>query len=723
MRAPQVRRRERLRGPGRAGAQPAVWLEPLAPPSWGARPARRPRYCSRRPRAAGGRADQRSARGAVEQEQVRNRWQRCLATRLPQRTPSFKGQPWDPPPRVTVASAGGEKSFLRLAGSVCPLFCPSLSSFLCKPALALSEDQVPTASGFPSGIAVRSAVWLGFPDFVDVNGSAVWPVAFCVGTAMWIQLLYSACFWWLFCYAVDAYLVVRRSAGLSTIVLYHIMAWGLAGLLCVEGVLVLYSPSVARCERGLEHAVPHYVTTYLPLLLVLVANPILFHKTVTADMVMVREASAPGVAGHGPRNSAYAQVLETAPAVRLSSLSTVASLLKGRQGVYTDHERRMGAGVKIRFFKIMLVLVACWVANIINESLLLYLEMQPDIHAGSLRHVRNAAKTSWFILVGQACLSTCRLLGALLSVVPTLVPQTGMCCSGVRKAVLSDLRDEQCNCCGRLCSESGRALLGFMVVTVVPAARAGTLFVQTAQERPGPSVDFSGLMLSGLQCPAPTLTATPVDLLSFCPLLQGILNPAQGFLLSLAFHGWTGCGLDTQAPWKELQWQSLTTSATEPALGSPEGSCVPRESPASRKVVHGSRGHASDETLSLLSEGNAPHRGWPEDRRAPLEILSPTARCSGREWLFEVSLECSMGVWKQRAADCISSPSSMLSRRACVIKHDALPDAAGQPRTHASEVFVFSSSGSDASTVEIHVASMSHSGKEVDSGPELHGDL
>ena len=30
----------------------------------------------------------------------------------------------------------------------------------------------------------------------------------------WIQLLYSACFWWLFCYAVDAYLVIRRSAGL-----------------------------------------------------------------------------------------------------------------------------------------------------------------------------------------------------------------------------------------------------------------------------------------------------------------------------------------------------------------------------------------------------------------------------------------------------------------------------------------------------------------------------
>eukprot|EP00070_Physeter_catodon_P041419 XP_028348313.1 G-protein coupled receptor 143 [Physeter catodon] len=216
------------------------------------------------------------------------------------------------------------------------------------------------------GITVRSTVWLGFPSFVDdisaVNGTDVWPAAFCMGSAMWIQLLYSACFWWLFCYAVDAYLVIRRSAGLSTILLYHLMAWGLAALLCVEGAFVLYYPSGARCERGLERAIPHYVTTYLPLLLVLVANPILFRKTVTA----------------------------------------VASLLKGRQGVYTENERRMGDVIKTRFFKIMLVFVICWVSNIINESLLFYLEMQPDINGGSLKQVRSAARTTWFMMVGPS---------------------------------------------------------------------------------------------------------------------------------------------------------------------------------------------------------------------------------------------------------------------------------------------------------------------------------
>ena len=44
----------------------------------------------------------------------------------------------------------------------------------------------------------------------------------------------------------------------------------------------VFLPPAPRCERDLEHTIPHYITTYLPLLLVLVGNPILFRKTVTA---------------------------------------------------------------------------------------------------------------------------------------------------------------------------------------------------------------------------------------------------------------------------------------------------------------------------------------------------------------------------------------------------------------------------------------------------------
>ncbi|KAM8976670.1 G-protein coupled receptor 143 [Pelodytes ibericus] len=212
------------------------------------------------------------------------------------------------------------------------------------------------------GIVLRSTVWIASPAFIGnisvLNTTDLWPTAFCVGSGMWIQLFYSASFWWLFCYAIDAYLVVRRSAGMSTIVLYHMMTWGLAILLCVEGVAMLYYPSVSNCENGLEHAIPHYITTYAPLLLVMIVNPVLFMRTVSA----------------------------------------VASLLKGRQGIYTENERRLGTEIQIRFFKIMLVFVICWTSNIINEGLLFYLEMQPDTDGELLKNVRNAALITWFIM-------------------------------------------------------------------------------------------------------------------------------------------------------------------------------------------------------------------------------------------------------------------------------------------------------------------------------------
>ncbi|XP_039599518.1 G-protein coupled receptor 143 isoform X1 [Polypterus senegalus] len=212
------------------------------------------------------------------------------------------------------------------------------------------------------GILIRSTVWLGSPSFISkisvFNTTEVWPAAFCVGSSMWIQLFYSASFWWAFCYAIDVYLVVKRSAGLSTIVLYHMITWGLAVLLCVEGVAMLYYPTISSCENGLEHAVPHYITTYVPLLLVLLINPVLFGRTV----------------------------------------ATVTSLLKGRQGIYTENERRLGMEIKIKFFKIMLVFFICWLPNLINESILFYLEMQEDFKGSHLKNARNAALITWFIM-------------------------------------------------------------------------------------------------------------------------------------------------------------------------------------------------------------------------------------------------------------------------------------------------------------------------------------
>ncbi|KAL4635724.1 G-protein coupled receptor 143-like [Arapaima gigas] len=213
-----------------------------------------------------------------------------------------------------------------------------------------------------AGIVTRSSVWLAMPDLISAisvpENPDVWPEVFCVGSAMWIQLFFSASFWWTFCYAVDVYLVVKRSAGLSTIVLYHMITWGLAAMLCAEGVAMLYYPSISSCQNGLLHAIPHYVTTYAPMLLVLLVNPVLFARTVAA----------------------------------------VTALLKGRQGIYTENERRLGSEIKTRFFKIMLVFSVCWLPNLINESLLFYLEMQADLTASHLKNVKNAALTTWFIM-------------------------------------------------------------------------------------------------------------------------------------------------------------------------------------------------------------------------------------------------------------------------------------------------------------------------------------
>lgn len=68
-----------------------------------------------------------------------------------------------------------------------------------------------------------------------------------------------------------------------------------------------FSPFLpTRCERGLEHAIPHYITTYLPLLLVLVGNPILFRKTVTAGK---GQGSFPGDEATGMSPRTWAPVI------------------------------------------------------------------------------------------------------------------------------------------------------------------------------------------------------------------------------------------------------------------------------------------------------------------------------------------------------------------------------------------------------------------------------
>lgn len=95
--------------------------------------------------------------------------------------------------------------------------------------------------------------------------------------------------------------------------------------------------------------------------------------------------------------------------------------------------------------------------------------------------------------------------------------------------------------------------------------------------------------------------------LFLCPS-QSMLNPAQGFLLSLAFYGWAGCSLPLRSPGREVQWEPMIPSPAEPAFPAQDHPCVPRDSAAPRKLVR-VNGHTSDEALSMLSAGEAPLPG------------------------------------------------------------------------------------------------------------------
>ncbi|TKS67113.1 G-protein coupled receptor 143 [Collichthys lucidus] len=257
-----------------------------------------------------------------------------------------------------------------------------------------------------AGIIVRSSVWLGLPNITEqisvANSTDVWPEVFCVGSASFVSDLCAAdvdpvVFQRLF--LVDLLLRRRRLPGGENICrnqhhypLPHDHMGSGCAVVCggsghallpihlrVRLLIVSFRYSISMfvlsgdklstkflcvssyresCEPGLQHAIPHYVTTYAPMLLVLVANPVFFNRTVSA----------------------------------------VTSLLKGRQGIYTENERRLGNEIKIRFFKIMLVFVICWAPNIINESLLFYLEMQTDINDSGFRNIKNAALITWFIM-------------------------------------------------------------------------------------------------------------------------------------------------------------------------------------------------------------------------------------------------------------------------------------------------------------------------------------
>lgn len=101
------------------------------------------------------------------------------------------------------------------------------------------------------------------------------------------------------------------------------------------------------------------------------------------------------------------------------------------------------------------------------------------------------------------------------------------------------------------------------------------------------------------------LILIPITIL-LSSLFQGVLNPMQGFLFTLAFYGWTGWKLNLKWQKREIPWESMSTSAVaDNGYPSAIGSSVNYQSNIhNSKTTTIASSQQTDEALSMLSEGN-----------------------------------------------------------------------------------------------------------------------
>lgn len=97
-------------------------------------------------------------------------------------------------------------------------------------------------------------------------------------------------------------------------------------------------------------------------------------------------------------------------------------------------------------------------------------------------------------------------------------------------------------------------------------------------------------------------------------VIQAILNPMQGFLNTLAFHGWTGFDVDLSLQHRrELAWDSASTSVPaaggyNPVVGSTLFYQGHVQEAKKSMAGNGQQHHPSD-GISVLSEGNGLWQG------------------------------------------------------------------------------------------------------------------
>ncbi|XP_075221067.1 G-protein coupled receptor 143-like isoform X2 [Lycorma delicatula] len=143
-------------------------------------------------------------------------------------------------------------------------------------------------------------VWLAFADFLAALGVFVRSVVnlndtlvtkmwddnlttiFCTLFAAWIQYWYCVTWMWTLIYTVDVGRALQDKQ--DRYYLYHAFCWTVPGILTAGSLLYLYYPNfdLTCLHFGVDNessfilVLPNYLATYLPMISVMVLNPILY---------------------------------------------------------------------------------------------------------------------------------------------------------------------------------------------------------------------------------------------------------------------------------------------------------------------------------------------------------------------------------------------------------------------------------------------------------------
>ncbi|XP_074643092.1 G-protein coupled receptor 143-like [Tubulanus polymorphus] len=185
-----------------------------------------------------------------------------------------------------------------------------------------------------TALLIRACVWL--TDYDPLSNALLsqhrvdFAHMFCVFSTAIIQFSYICTYLWTMCYAVEVTLVLRGYKIKKSV--YHLAVWIMSGLLCVGGLVPLYTPSLLECHDDKKNIIPHFLSSYLPMTAVMIVNPVLY----------------------------------------IYNLWSVKEIMSKRFGRYTNQERKMVNKLRGKFFFITLVFYICWLPNIVNGILLIF---------------------------------------------------------------------------------------------------------------------------------------------------------------------------------------------------------------------------------------------------------------------------------------------------------------------------------------------------------------